>query len=463
MNVILLVLLIAMEVSFVVYSLIKMGDKRLWRKNRLIVNAIELVVYLLSTCFPGIDFSFRFTGLLILLIVRLLLAGLLALLTRKKETELKKVTIIASAIISVLLILMSMVPSFLFRDYNGGTQTGDYSVGQASAILTDENRIEEFESDGSKREVPVYFYYPKEVEEGTKCPLVIFSHGAFGYYQSNSSTYLELASHGYVVVSLDHPYHSFFCKDTSGNLITVDPEFYSDVMLVNEENISDKEIQAYSATWLKLRTDDISFVLDSFEDYVNQCDSWFVAKSEDRELIYKCLEKTDFDKIGIMGHSLGGAASVMLGRTREDVDAVIDLDGTMFSEILEVVDCEPYKYEDKVYTEREIINEEPYPVPILSIDNEEHHVVREASKEFGIAYPNNVVMDNALEGYSTYFAGSGHMNFTDLPLFSPVLANMLGTGSIDTQECIDDMNAIILGFFNHTLKDNPNFSIEKSY
>ncbi|MBQ5851909.1 MAG: hypothetical protein IIW54_14020, partial [Lachnospiraceae bacterium] len=30
-------------------------------------------------------------------------------------------------------------------------------------------------------------------------PLVVFSHGAFGYYESNTSTYMELASNGYVV------------------------------------------------------------------------------------------------------------------------------------------------------------------------------------------------------------------------------------------------------------------------
>ncbi len=38
--------------------------------------------------------------------------------------------------------------------------------------------------------------------------------------------------------------------------------------------------------------------------------------------------------IGVMGHSLGGASSVTLGRTRDDIDAVIDLDGTMLGEEL---------------------------------------------------------------------------------------------------------------------------------
>lgn len=40
----------------------------------------------------------------------------------------------------------------------------------------------------------------------------------------------------------------------------------------------------------------------------------------------------DEDKIGLMGHSMGGASSVQLGRERDDIDAVIDLEGTMAGE-----------------------------------------------------------------------------------------------------------------------------------
>ena len=43
---------------------------------------------------------------------------------------------------------------------------------------------------------------------------------------------MELASHGYVVASLDHPYHSFFKKDTTGKTITVDKEFFQTALSV---------------------------------------------------------------------------------------------------------------------------------------------------------------------------------------------------------------------------------------
>ena len=45
------------------------------------------------------------------------------------------------------------------------------------------------------------------------------------------------------------------------------------------------------------------------------------------------------------------------------------------------------------------------------------------------------------------------MDFTDLPLFAPFLADMLGSGDIDNEKCIDQVNAYVLKFFNCYLKD----------
>lgn len=113
-------------------------------------------------------------------------------------------TIVAKGFLGVLLFAVALVPAFLFTGYEGLETSGSYGVKMAEDIWVDESRVEEFEQDGA-------------------FPLVIFSHGAFGYYQGNTSTYMELASRGYVVVSLDHPYHSIFTKDTSGKLIYMEP------------------------------------------------------------------------------------------------------------------------------------------------------------------------------------------------------------------------------------------------
>lgn len=159
-------------------------------------------------------------------------------------------------ICSLLFVFAALTPAFVFSNYNGLPTTGEYTVQETSAILVNEGFPDPFETDGSNREVPVHFYYPENAEG--EFPLIVFSHGAFGYYQSNVSTYMELASNGYVVAALDHPHHSMFTKDTSGKTIIVDNAFISDVMKVSSEtnDIPEEEINTTVNEWLSLRVVD---------------------------------------------------------------------------------------------------------------------------------------------------------------------------------------------------------------
>ncbi len=458
MAVLLFIILIISEIGFTVFELTKISTKKEWSLKRVIANAIQLAVFFLTVLLPGIDLSFRFKALLFILVIRIAIAAIVYLIKHKNEKEKSRVMIVLSALLSMALIAVNMIPAFVFADYSGRAVTGEYTVKEASAILIDNSRIEEFETDNSKREVPVHFYYPKEaVESGDKIdslPLVIFSHGAFGYYQSNASTYMELASHGYVVVSLDHPYHSFFTKDSAGRLVTVNPDFIRTALYIGgdeETGLSEEEIWEITSKWITLRVDDMNFVIDTLKASANgnYGDAWaFTGESE--EEISKITDTIDIEKIGLIGHSLGGATAVTVGR-REDVKAAVDLDGTMLGEEIGAEG-------DTVF-----FNEEPYTTPLLSIDKESHYKDRINCESNGYNYVNNVILKEATEGYSTYFVGSEHMNFTDLPLFSPFLAKSLGTGDIDAGECIDKVNAIVLSFFDCYLKEEGDFTVMESY
>lgn len=448
MNTFLLVLLCIFEAAFAVTAISRKADKKGWQTGRLICNAGQLVLFLVMLITPGIDMSFRFMGLFVLLLLRIIIAFIGYMMIRKKGSESKHIAkIIISAVLSVILISGSLIPSFMISDYGGLPVSGEYEIAEANAILVDKSRTEEFENDGSNREVPVYFYYPADAAEGEKFPLVVFSHGSFGYYQSNHSTYAELASNGYVVVSTEHPHHSLFTTDTNGNTIIVDSAFMNDVMSINAENVSEETAYEYSSKWFKLRAEDINFALDSIKSAAEQNalpEYWYSQQSED---IITALSMTDTDKIGVMGHSLGGAASVSVGRTRDDISAVIDLDGTMLSEVT--------GFEN----DKQIVNDKPYTTPLLSFDNEEHHFSSLEAREMGKPYANNIVHDNAVCGYRTYIVGTGHMNFTDLPMFAPPLAKMLGTGSVQPEECMLTVNRITLEFFDSFLKGKGEFSV----
>lgn len=448
MNIVLLVLLCAAEAVFAVLAMKRRPDKEKWQTERLICNAGQLGVFLIMLLAPSIDMSFRFKGLFALLLLRIVIAFAGWLIAKYTPSKPKRPSMmILSAVLSAVIISGSLIPSFMFTAYDGLPNSGEYSVAMSKAILVDESRTEEFETDGSKREVPIYFFYPENAADGEKFPLVLFSHGAFGYYKSNYSTYEELASNGYVVIATEHPYHSMFTEDTSGKTITVSPEFINGIALVNTDGTSEETIFELSSKWLKLRCDDINFVIDSVKSTAGELPEYW--HTDEAENITKALSMTDTDKIGVMGHSLGGAAAVSVGRTRNDISAVIDLDGTMLGEIL------------RVENEINIARTEPYTVPLLAVDNDEHHFSAVELEEKGIPYVNNIVCENAVCCYRTYFAETGHMNFTDLPLFSPPLAKMLGTGSVDAEKCMMTVNKMTREFFDSYLKGKGEFVVSE--
>ena len=452
MALILLGSLIAAELGFVIFDSIRSSSKGTWSLRRLIINIGELLLFAVLLLLPGIDTGFRFKGLIILLALRIVFQVPAALISRKK-TERKRLSAkVASLVLNVILISGAMIPAFMFSDYNGLPLKGQYKVRSCNAILTDKSRIEEFENDGSFREVPVYFYMPEDAEEGSRFPLVVFSHGAFGYYQSNASTYMELASHGYVVVSLEHPYHSFFTKDTAGRTVIVDRDFINEVMTTGQ-NGTEEEIFEAEQDWMKLRVDDMNFALDELirgADDKDTSDFWFENESMKNGTL-EALALIDTDRIGLMGHSLGGATSVEVGKQRNDIGAVIDIDGTMLGSI---TGAEDGKF---------IVEDIDYDVPVFEIENMNAHAEAIEAEKIGYPYPNNMIRKNAKTYYSTYFEGSLHMDYTDLPLFSPFLAKMLGSGDVDNEYIMDTVNSLAVSFFDCYLKDMGQFSVNESY
>ncbi len=456
MTILLLTVIIITETVFLIAEFKKTSVKKEWNRKRLLVDISELAAFGVMLLLPDIDLSFRFAGLVIILIVRLIFAAIRYLGSRKSQKPKHKSGKIMSFILSGMMLTFALMPAFLFKNYEGRQLTGQYTPTVCSAILTDTSRVEQFEQDGSFREVPVYLFCPSEAEQipDHSLPLVIFSHGAFGWYQSNMSAYQELVSNGYVVASIEHPYHSLFTHDTSGRLITADSQFMQNALTLGNSEVEDTEREEIFQTenaWIQHRIADMNFAVDTLKAAADQQElSAWIFTEGDKEKLETAVNLINTEKIGLMGHSLGGATAVTVGR-RDDISAVIDIDGTMLGEQTGFVDG---KY---------VVNTEPYSTPLLAIDNEEHHNDRLEYLETGYVYPNNVVLDHAENAYETYFVGAGHMNYTDLPLISPFLAKQLGTGEIGPEYCTDTLNKLILDFYNCHLKDQGEFSVQERY
>ena len=454
MGLILFLLLSAMEIVLAVKGRGRENEKKVWLKNRLFVRLAEIVTVLAALLLP-----FGQKWRLVPLLGAQVLLGIAALLRwlsgRRRETVSKKTgSAVANAVFSILFIALLLIPAFVFTGYKGLPVSGPHPVAESSAILIDRSRTDPFEQDGSFREVPVHFYYPADAAEGETFPLVVFSHGAFGYYQSNTSTYMELAANGYVVAALDHPHHAFFTKDSAGQTVLVDQDFFRTAMGANGDPNDNAEANlAIFREWMALRTADMNFAVDTLEaaGRSGALDSaWFLPGGGEAAIL-SALKCSDLTKIGLMGHSMGGATAVQLGRERGDISAVIDLDGTMLGE----------------YTGAEngklSIREEAYPLPVLEFNNWETYNDRREYLTRGGRYPNDELIRSAAEGYAVTIRDTRHMDYTDLPLLSPFLGKLLGSGERGCRETMTIVNGLVLDFFDHTLKGEGAFSVQEIY
>ncbi|MGE4272716.1 MAG: LytTR family transcriptional regulator DNA-binding domain-containing protein [Desulfitobacterium sp.] len=79
-----------------------------------------------------------------------------------------------------------------------------------------------YDDTGSYRNVTIQFWYPEKQQEDETYPLLLFSHGSFGFRGSNYSTFMELASHGYELESGYEESRFFRCsKSVIVNLMKV--------------------------------------------------------------------------------------------------------------------------------------------------------------------------------------------------------------------------------------------------
>ncbi len=424
MGKIILILLVIGELLFLFWEIknkdIRIKEKRLWR--------IGCIITLILLLFAGVLKSVLRYGILAVI---LLIQVCVSLFPKrgKSEKPLRKGKTIGKFILNSFIYLLALLPAFIFPQYKPLPVTGNYKVETAVYTYVDENRLETFSESGENRSVTVKFWYPNQ--EGDY-PLVVFSHGAFGTIDSNYSTYMELASHGYVVASIGHPYHAMFVQDVNGNTTVASKEFIDEIYEMNAEipeggSYEDKEKTTYmnSQKWLEVRTGDMNFVLDTILENANTV----------KEAPFSRIDK---EKIGLFGHSLGGAASVQLGRERNDIDAVIDLEGTMLGEYI--------GFENGAI----VYNPEPYPIPLLEANSKAIHDL--AMEVSGEGYVNFYVGKHALNYQEIVFHNAGHLNFTDLPIVSPPLASLLGVGNVDARECMENVNDVVLTFFDYYLK-----------
>ncbi len=336
---------------------------------------------------------------------------------------------IMAALLLVLAVVIVVI-RLVFPPHEPLATTGGYAVDSILYTYTDKDRIETYTSTGEPRTVNVEFWFP--VNTDGLYPLVIFSHGALGTRSSNVSLYRELASHGYVVGALDHPYQAFWARDDKGKLTFLNPGYLADLQREDAKTDKQQSFELYQQ-WMQTRMGDINLVLDTLIEYVES----------DMTGVYSLIDTAN---IGVMGHSLGGSAALGIGRQRDDIRAVAALEAPFMYDIVGV-ENDAFVFIDAVY-----------PTPVLNIYSDDSwEYLSEWAQYAGNAA---LLSDPGATAFNVHVSGAGHLALTDLSLSSPFLVRLLDRtpSTRDSTETLHLINSLSLEFFDHLLKNQGEFT-----
>ena len=149
-----------------------------------------------------------------------------------------------------------------------------------------------------------------------RLPVVLFSPGLTGVRGQNTGWAMDLASHGYVVVALDHPYDSAAVLRRDGSIVRTTVTATGDDA---EDNRAADRLTA-------IRAADLRFVLDELHR-VGGPRAPGEPPVDIPEGLTHLVGRLDLNRVAVAGHSIGGAAALLAAGHDPRMRAVVNLDG----------------------------------------------------------------------------------------------------------------------------------------
>ncbi|WP_019913403.1 alpha/beta hydrolase family protein [Paenibacillus sp. HW567] len=342
--------------------------------------------------------------------------------------------------------------------------TGSYAIGTFSRQLTDESREETLSADpGDKRELMVNVWYPvdpKTAEGRAKehypselgeaislvfglpkqlfshvteipthvvagaelsaaesgYPVLLFSPGVRSTRFQSMTAIEELVSHGYIVVGMDHPYTSAKVTFPDGSSIFYEPEPKFD---------TSAELYANNVKGVAIRAADASFVLDTLTAWNTQDPNGLLQG------------KLDLDRVGIFGHSYGGATTAEALAQDKRFKAGVSLEGGFWGKVAHTGLEQPFMYMMTGGTAQSL---DPAATKKDKVFYEEFAPDLESAMTNSTGDTYYLTVEHFI-----------HQSFTEIALLSPSLF----AKDIDPVHNIDITRSYVRAFFDQYLKGEP--------
>jgi hypothetical protein len=285
---------------------------------------------------------------------------------------------------------------------------------------------------GEKAVSNSYWNAPVETRDSSY-PVLLFSHGiGIGTVIQNAIQCEELASHGYIVVSIGHTYESCMVSLPDGQNIPADMDRWHKI--VPEMTIPVKKSPLYAMNRFndlprldscarevvhvtptldeshRIWTQDTKFVIDQLEIL------------RDRAISGSLFSRFDLSRMGVFGHSMGGMTSQKVAFEDKRIKAGISYDAVP---IIEAV-------------------KDSMRIPFMFMNSESF---RNASRPIFARAVN--------DAYYAVIKGTVHFNFADFTclLGKSIFWRWVGfRGKIDPLRCEMIINSLTIAFFDKYIK-----------
>lgn len=243
--------------------------------------------------------------------------------------------------------------------------TGTYAVGRTSYAWIDHAHLDELSPFGEKRQLRVWIWYPAAPDGAAPAdylapelrksiasqpttflgalmsacfhhdpqavrthsladppvasdtptfPVALLRPGGSALTTDFTTLAEDLASHGYFVVGFDAPYRSLVTLLDDGRVVSRLPAY-------NVENANGNLDDPLVARLLRMWVADTTFVVDRLEDLNHDPSSRFKGR-------------LDLQRLGMFGHSFGGATALQFCHEDPRCRAAIDMDGIPFGSVV---------------------------------------------------------------------------------------------------------------------------------
>jgi len=383
--------------------------------------------------------------------------------------------------IAVITLLVGALQTNAAPTFQLPEPTGKSPIGTTRWVVTDQTREETF-APGRKREVEVIAWYPAAspssrpapyLRDGleevlsfarlaklgaafdglalvkthatldappaaapARFPVIVFQHGYTGLPSSHTALLEDLASHGWAVLNVIHPYEATGAMLADGTVVTFTDD--NGAMRSGIRSVLD-EWGPEGGTMEKITaaaTDaEKEQLMRGYLSKLQHTDEVVKRWTRDVKYVLDTLPKTgpaaqlaarlDFDRLGVAGHSMGGVAGAQFCVEDRRCKAALNLDGIP-------------QYGSMIDT--------PMPAPMLMV----------YSGRAGRAGASDIIYKRAASKYLRVdVEHTRHLDFTDMNLWGGPLRERGAYGSIDPARAADITRRVLREFFAQEIMKQP--------